>query len=431
MGTLRSHGERLGRSAWFRGAVAVMFVALHLFALVAMGRERLGVPFDAAPSEAPAFEGGAAEAMTTLTPARWSRLVVARWDAQHYIGAGLRGFANCPKKDLRTADLAAIAPFCDFSFYPAYGFVGRALTFGGRFAIDYAMLAVSLVSSVTLLFLWTGPAITRALGVGTTYLSLALFNVFPTGFTLAVILTEPLTLALTMGSFVTLTRRWYFTSAVLAGAASVVRVSGVAAGAAVGFALLVSLVVDRPQTPWAWGSRLAAMPLVGWGLAVMTAFYARRYSDPLLYFHSHEQAYRYLETPLIADRLKPEAIFKTLSQPSHEGVWLVVCVVVLAAGMGRAMRGFQPIERAFWSGLVTFALFVGAGGSWRLGFLGMNRYWLMVVPLFFALAVLLRRKPVAAAIWVAVCAWNYWNVEACDFVAQRDSAHICKFVSTP
>ena len=57
----------------------------------------------------------------------------------------------------------------------------------------------------------------------------------------------------------------------------------------------------------------------------------------------------------------------------------------------------------------------------------MDRYWLLILPLFFAMAQVLRRAPAALVLWLALSSWAYWNIDLCDYVAQKDYGQ-CQFM---
>jgi hypothetical protein len=415
----------LATKAWFRGLVAAALLALHVLCLTRLAEERLGVGFNTAPGNPPEMVDPSVP-MTAGVPPRWNRLVVSRWDAQHYMGIAMRGFSQCPPQDMRTQDLAAVMYKCDFSFYPGYALLARFATFGGRVAIDYAMFGVSLAAAWTLLFLLTGPTFTRPLGLGTTYLALLLYSVYPESFTLVTLHTEACVVALAMGAFVALSKRRYLAGALLAGAATGMRISGAAVGAGFGLALVATLVTDRPRSPGAWAMRASAAIASVWGLALMMGWYWHQYQDPLLYVHSHASAYKHMSS---ADMFPTGHDFwlRALDNPRLEVVWIAACFLALALGCRRALAGFDGPQKTYLYGLAVLGTGISLAGSWNLGFLGMNRYWLLVLPVFFSLAVILRRHKLALALWIGVCAWFYWNVEACDYVAQYDAARICKF----
>lgn len=426
---MRELWERVARNPWFRAAIAVAFVALHVATLSKMGADRFNRPFNTAPGTAPAFVGEG-EPMYGDSPAHWNRLIVARWDAQHYMGLALRGFSLCPKQDLRGANLAEIVKYCDFSFYPGYPVLGRIASLRGAIPIDYALLLVSLAASATFLFLWTSAPIREALGLEVTYLSLLVFNLFPTGFALATIQTEPCVLACTLGSIVSMARRRYLTAGVLAGAATAIRISGLATGAACGVALVASLWLDRPRTRVAWFARIAAMPIAAWGIFAIMGFFWYRYSDPLLYLHAHDAAYVGQSTKDLWERFDSKFVFLTINQESwhrQEGILVAGCLLWLALGMRRAVAPFAGIVRLQLWTLTAVGAGLSLFGSWAVAFAGMNRYWLLVLPLFYAMAQVLRRAPAALVLWLALSSWAYWNMDLCDYVAQRDSM-ACHFL---
>ena len=407
----------------FRLLVAVAFVGLHLLLFARLASLRLGVPFDASPGAEPAF-ARLSEPLSRASPAHWDRLAVSRFDAQHYIALALRGYSQCPAQDLRHANLPEIVKYCGFSFYPGYPLLGRIVALGNRIPIDYALFGTSILASIVFLYLWTSSTITSALGVGTTYLALLLFNVFPTGFTLVTVQTEPTVLALTMGAFLGIARRNYLLAGVLAGAASGMRVSGAATSAAVGVALVVSLFVDPPKGWLAWRRRSAAAVLSAWGLLAIVGYFGLVYSDPLLYFHAHSQAYGYLE--VAASGLSPEFVYRTLETAMRPGIWVAFCLLWLALGLRSAVSGFPPLGRAFAASFTIVGASIALWGSSRIAFMGMNRYWLLTFPLFWAIAVVVKQRPVAGVLWVALCAWAYWNVDLCVYACQTEATRACR-----
>lgn len=413
---------------WVRLAVAVFFVSIHVLALRQMGIGRFGAPFNAAPGDAPRFEHPG-ERLAGSAPKPWDRLIVSRWDARHYLGIALRGFSQCPRGSLKGRDLADVVYTCDFSFYPGYPVLGWLFSLGGRIPMDYALLAVSLVCAVGFLYLMTSPFVCRALGVGGAYLALFLFNVFPTGFDIATVQTEATTLFFTMAALWALSGRHYLVAALSAGAATGIRISGLATGAAVGLTILSSLWLDRPRTQRGWVSRLAALPLAAWGIFTIVGYFTYKYSDPLLYVHAHDEAYKWLSVPSISERFLPRFVFSTVSHGPmnhYEGVLIAACLVWLALGLRRAVSQFSPVMRVGLYALTFFASAISLFGSWGLSFAGMNRYWLLVIPLFFAMAQVLRRAPVALVLWTVLSSWAYWNIDLCDYVGEGRT-HKCEF----
>ena len=395
-----------------RATFALGCLALHLVLLVWSG-QRFGSPFNAAPGQPPAFINPASDP----APQRWNRLLVSRWDAGHYTNLALRGYRYCPPRPV--AQLPAPGPTCDLAFFPTYGLVGRLLTLGGAIGVDWALFGVSLLASFVFLFLWTGPALTERLGVGPTYLALVLLNLFTTGFTLVTAQTEPLTLVFTLGSFVALRRRWPWLAALLAGAASAMRVTGVAASIACAAALIVAQWNQQRARPAL--DRMAALRtgaqviLCSWGLLALMAYYGYRFNDPLAYVHAHHRVFRHEAS--MAKLLWPDAdwIAKSIEQPLHEGVWLIAALLWFLIGRREAMSRFPPAERAFWYGLIVVAIGIPAVGSASMSFVGMNRYLLLAFPLFLAMAAVLRTRPALIVLWLLISVWHYWNVDLCEY----------------
>lgn len=400
--------QRLAQRRSFRLAFAVCCLAAHLFAAIKSG-ERFGVPFNSAPGVAPAFAQPAA-----ASAARWNRLAVSRWDSGQYVGLALRGYSTCPEK-LNLKNLRPILSSCNLAFYPGYALLGRLLSIGGRVPVDYALLAISWAASLTFLFIWTGRALVSRLGLWETYLSLILFNVFTTGFSLVTIQTEPLTLATTLGSFVALFHRRYLLAATLAGAATGLRITGLATGGACALALLLLTVIERPTHKLEWAKRGLALVVCFWGQLAMSVYHWIRFGDPLLYIHAHGQGFKH--EPALTNLLspKPAWIIRSLEQPLHEGLWLAAALLWFLLGHRGALRRSPIPEQAFWYGLFFATIAITGVGLLPLSFAGMNRYLLLALPLFFAIANMTSRRPAVFVLWAAICLFHYWQVDLCTF----------------
>ena len=85
----------------------------------------------------------------------------------------------------------------------------------------------------------------------------------------------------------------------------------------------------------------------------------------------------------------------------------------------RRRKGFTPPARAYWYTLTAGVLGVSLLGTVSRSFIGMNRYLLVAIPLFFAMGKLLERRRLALAIWLGLSAWHYWNVDLCYFVGDQ------------
>ena len=203
------------------------------------------------------------------------------------------------------------------------------------------MWGISLLSSFLFLFLWTGKDLTSRLGVAETYLALLFFNAYTTGYCLVMVQTEPLTLVLALGAFVAFARQHRLLGALLAGAASGVRITGVAIGLAFAAGLLVELLRERPRSVWPWvrGALLAAVSV--WGQLALMAYHAHRFGDPLTYIHAHGQLFHHEHAGLGA-LFPPDAdkIVQSIDFPLHEGLWLAAALLWFAHGHREALAAF-------------------------------------------------------------------------------------------
>lgn len=412
-----------------RALVALALLAAHLGLLVVMGG-RFGLPFNRAPASPPAFRAET-DGYRGGAPAGWNRLLVSRWDSQYYIGTALRGYSQCPAQDLRGKPLGPLIDRCSFHFYPGYAVLGMPLVAAGLPA-DYALLAVSLLASFLFLYLWTGPVLTERLGLGPTWLSLLLFNTYTTGFALVTVQTEPVTLLSALGTFVLFSRRKLVLAALVAGAAGSFRVTG----SAVGLAFVVGLVGlalrgegEPLRRRWLRVAWLA--PLAGWGQLAVFAYFAVRYSDPLLYVHAHAAEFSHSVSLVKALFPSPRVVSRALSLGPREGLFMVMAALFCGLGLRRTLSAFGPGERWYWVGLLSLSVGVSFLGSAGLAYAGMNRYLLLALPVFFAMAGVLWRKPAALAVWLAFSVWSYWQSDMCTYVGDRGSERHCGIFWVP
>jgi hypothetical protein len=393
----------------FRLAVALALLGLQLAANVQSGARFDVKRFNAHPGDPPHFDHPA----TDWAPTNWDRLVVSRWDSGNYIELGLRGYQHCPPAGPK---LPVRAAGCNLAFYPTYGLVGRYVWKLTGVPIDVAMFVVSLLSSFVFLYLWTGKELTSRLGVGTTYLALICFNAYTTGYCLATVQTEPLTLALALGAYVAFARRQRLLGALLAGATSGVRITGAAIGLAFVAGLLFELLRDRPRRVWPWARAALLAVLCIWGQLTLMAYHAHRFGDPLTYVHAHGQLFHHEHTGLAAlFPPDPDRIAGSMDYPLHEGLWLAAALLWFALGHREALRRFPRPEQAFW--YVTYFATVGIAtvAMLPLSLAGMSRYLLLALPMFFAMAGAMRGRPMLALVWLGLSVWHYWNIDICTY----------------
>jgi len=400
----------VAQTVWFRLLVAAVLLAWHLATVLSFAEERFDAPFNRAPDSPPVFSQPAVEWVTV----NWDRLVVSRWDSAHYISLLLRGYSQCPPSDLRDASPGFL--HCNFNFYPGYPALTWVINHALRMPADYALLTVSLVASFLFLFLWTDRMMVRSLGVGTTYASLLAFNAFPTAFTLVTVQTEPCALLFTLAAFLALARRRWLLGAIFAGAASAMRLNAAATSVAMALAIGVELW-QRPPKRWP-GFVVPAISMVvsGWGALAIMGYHWLRYHDPLLYVHAHAETYGHTVSLLAVFDPKPEWLLRSIDHPLHEGVICLLAIIWFLLGRKAAMSGFTTSERVFWYTLAAVSVGVTVTGSISIALAGMNRYLLLVLPLFFAMGAVLKRRRLLFAVWLLASFWLYRQADLCDYI---------------
>jgi len=412
--------RKLATTLPFRAAVAGFFLLVHLWAFEKIARERYdATSFVGENTHAPEFVGP-----RDLVPKDWGRLIVSRWDAQHYIELGLRGYSQCKQRnELKPDEYPDDEPRCQLNFFPTYGFIGAWVAQKLGTGIDYGLLAVSLVSSFVFMMLFTSRSVTKALGVWPTYLALILFNAFTTGFVLVTVQTEPLFLALSLGTYVCFERRWFLLAAFLAGLSSAVRITGVSVGLAFSVAMLFFTIAEKPPR-WVWGLRAFYCLLSGWGILLLMAYFQHRFGDPLIYSHAHGRAYHH--HPSLDPIIHPDTrlIMQSIWGEPHDGVFLAGGLLWFALGHRKGLQRFSIPAQAFF-----YALFVGVVGIAMIGsseyaYGGTTRYLIGALPLFFAMAGMMRNRPVVLAIWLYASIAHYWGGDLCNYVGMTEGSRI-------
>ena len=404
---------KLMTSVPFRLLVAGLIVGYHVYATISFARARFGLPFDNAPTAPPVFT----DPLHDTNPVSDRRLVVSRWDSGQYIDLALRGYTACAKHPGRLTDAElADQRTCRLSFYPGYSMLGRAVRAITRWPIDYSLWAVSLLASFLLLFLWTDAAITKVMGVGATYASLLAFGLFGTSCYLVFIMSEPCTLLFTMASLVAFARGKHTLSALAAGAASAMRISGGAASMSFALAIIVLTLRDRPRNGWVWAWRALLIPLSAWGALAIAGYQWSRFGDANLYVHAHAAAYGHHGGIAALTNLKAEWLIHSMDGPAHDTVWGMGLVLWFLLGHRLALRRFPGAMQTFCYALVITTLGISVFGTIDLYLTGLSRYALVAIPLFFAIGAFLKDRPVVLGLWLALCVWHSHQVDLCYYL---------------
>lgn len=395
----------------FRLFVAAGILLWHIATTIAFAHDRFGLPFNAEPKSPPVFTDPAQQAY----PLHDKRLVVSRWDAEHYMGLALRGYSQCPHRALVPDDMQG--PICDVAFYPGYpalGWLARRLT---GMPIDYALWSISLLATFAIFFLWTDPVIVDAVGVGGAYSSLLAFAVFPPAYALTSILTEACTALGMMVAFVGLARRQYALGALGSGFASAMRISGVAANAGYVLALAMAMWKEPPRSFTGWVRQLALFPLACWGTIAVFGYDSWRFGDPLLYIHGHENSFHHVGGLKAFLEAKPVQFIHAVDGSDHDLVWAGVLLLLFLIGHRKALGRFTVPAQVYAYGLIAFDYYLSATGTIDLWFmLGLARYVLVAVPIFLAVGAVLSRHPVALALWLIASSFELREVARCHYM---------------
>lgn len=405
--------RRLATTLPFRCIVAVLLLYVHIRAFEKLSKDRFGWDFSL-PEPPPHFID---EARDTIA-VDWDRLIVSRWDSQHYLELAIRGYAPCKKSELGPEEFPDDNPRCQMNFFPTYGWFGRYVAETTGWALDYSLLAVSLVASFWFLMMLTSRVVTGPLGVGTTYLVVLLVNVFTSGFMLVTIHTEPLFLAFAMGTYYCFARRWLWASALCAAALSALRVTGVAGGMALGVGMLVLCLYEKPKWP-VWLLRAFYTVLSVGGILGLMAFYWHRFGDPLIYLHAHGRQYHHQAD--ISKIFWPDTrlLMQSIWAEPHDGVWLAAGLFWFALGHRKGLERFDVPSQAFWYAFYAAVVGISMVGSSEYGYGGLARYLICVPPLFFAMAAFMKRRPIVLAIWLYISIAHYWSGSMCFYVSQH------------
>jgi len=245
-----------------------------------------------------------------------------------------------------------------------------------------------------------------------------LMSVFSTGYTVVTMQTDPVFMALTMGTFVCLQKQWRLPGALLAGASTAIRIQGVATGFASCAWILVSTWREgrRPNRGWIWRGLL--MAISGSGIMALMAYYAWRFGDPLIYSHSHGRAYHH--APNLMRILIPDGrlLMQSIWAEPNEGLALVATLLWFALGHRAGLARFSAGARAFWYTLYFGIVGISMVGSSDYGYGGFSRYAVTVFPLFFAMAAVMRRNAVVLALWLVISSMHYYNGSMCFYLGQ-------------
>jgi hypothetical protein len=406
--------DKLASTQWFRVAVAGLVTCLHLLIFQVAGRDRLDLPFNSEPAR-PYYSDPDASAVRGYPrqPHHWSRLIVSRWDAQHYIGFAIRGLTACPEDGANATDLQYLE--CGLGWLPAYGVVGGAVSEVTGAPEDITLMMMSVIAAIILNLLWTSEVIVSRIGRLEAYATLLAFNVFPTAFFQVTPYSESATLALVIAGFVLMSRERWLLAGLLVGAATALRAPAVAFAAGLSVAAIVAAYRARKAAAPRWWRPLLAIPLSGWGQAVQLVVLQIAVGDAGAYFRARTA----FGDERHFDRLfDPDYYLQGFTTQHMDSVILLGSIAMIVLTCREVFRRFK-LEQALYLAVASAATILLSVVSVQ-HYWGLNRYLLLCPILFFGLGTLSRKHVIIYALWLALCAAFYWHVELCSYISHGD-----------
>jgi hypothetical protein len=421
--------DMLAESRRSRIGVAVALAVFHLAMFARAGHVRLDLPFNSTPNEAPYYSDINAYATVGAVrqPHHWSRLIVSRWDAEHYIGFAVRGLKACPTDNSGEERMVNFKYLeCGLGWQPAYGAMGGVLSKITTIPADYALVVISVLATILANFLWTSAPFVKRLGNRESLGALIAFNLFPSAFHLVAPFTEGTTFMLMMAGFVALANDRWILSGFLIGASTALRTAAVAYSAAFGLAACYAAFVRYRAKDKKWWKPLLGIPLCGWSMAVQMLVLKILVGDALAYvrartaFGDNHDYFRLFS---------PEFLLKAVTEMHMDGLVLIACIAIISLTVREVVKRLGPAESIFMITASVFGIILGAAGliargdgSEVAGTWGLNRYMLMCPLTFVCAGVMLRKFPWTYVLWLLLSLEIYWHVELCSFVTQGDPA---------
>lgn len=409
----------LGRAAadrTYRIAAAVLITCLHLVIITRAGHSRLGLPFNSAPGQAPVYRNPTAPDTIGFPrePVHWSRLLVSRWDAQHYIGTAVRGLSACPT-DPHAPDLDYLE--CGLGWLPAYGEVGGAVSRTLHIPADYTLMLLSMLALVLINLFWTSEFVVEKLGRTEAWCALLAFNMFPSAFHLVAPYTEGWSIALGLWALVAISKDRWALGGALVGAATALKIAAASWSFGIGAAALWAAWHRRKAGTKGWWRPLLAIPLAGWGQLVEMAALHFAVGDAMAFWRARHA----FGDPHDWSRLYDvQYMIKSFHAQHMDGVILFGVIAILALTARHVLEKF-PSEQAVYLGIASFVTVVFVIVA-PLIYWGINRYLLLCPLAFLGMGYMSRRHTAVLVLWLILCALFYWHVELCSFLAQGNKS---------
>jgi len=407
-GSLSALSDRL----WFRVAVGVFLACIHLFMFRQAAHSRLDLPFDTDPDATLEFSDLHAPATRgqPRQPHHWSRLVVSRFDAQHYEGTAARGLSACPT-DPATATGGEYLD-CGLGWLPAYGWATGM-------QVDYSLVFMSVLCAIILNVLWVSKTMVQRLGRFEAWAVLLAFNFYPDAFYLVTPLTEAAVLVLALGGFIAICHERWILASVLIGACTSLRMPTVAFAMALDLVLLyVAWQRYKAQAP-KWWKPLIGLPLSGWGQAMTMLVLQLKLGNWAAFFSARKA---FGDENRMGRLVDVQYWLQGLTAQNMDMVMLFALLAIIALTWRRVAAKFTTTQNIFLvvSSAVTIFLVPISPLHWW----GITRYMMLCPLAFLGMGTMARHHRGLFVLWFVLCCAFYWHVELCQYVTQGDQ-HVC------
>jgi hypothetical protein len=414
-GALRTLSERL----WFRVALGVVLACIHLFLFRQAAHSRLDLPFDTDPDATLEFSDLHAPATRgqPRQPHHWSRLIVSRFDAQHYEGTASRGLSACPT-DPATATGGEYLD-CGLGWLPGYGWAGGAVSAVTGMQVDYSLVFLSVVCAILLNVLWVSKTMVDRLGRFEAYAVLLAFNFYPDAFYLVTPLTEAAVLVLALGGFIAICNERWILASVLVGACTALRMPTVAFAMALDCVLLyVAWQRYKDKAPQ-WWKPLIGIPLSGWGQWLTMLVLQLKLGNWLAFFSARKA---FGDENRMGRLVDVQYWLQGLTAQNMDMVIFIALLAIIALTWRRVVAKFTRTENIFLvvSSAVTIFLVPISPLHWW----GITRYMMLCPLAFLGMGTMARYHRSLFVLWFVLCCAFYWHVELCQYITQGDQ-HIC------
>ncbi len=406
----------LAARRWFRLAISAFVVCMHLLAFRQAGHSRLGINFNEAPDAELAFTdlNAPSTRIWPRQPHNWARLVVSRWDAQHYIGTAVRGLSACPSDPSMARDQNYLD--CGLGWLPAYGWAGGVVSSVTGLQADYALLLLSCLAALAVNLLLISDTLIARLGKAECYFALLAFNLYPSAFFVVTPLTEGPTIALVLGGFIAVCKERWVLAGVLVGASTALRLPTAAFAFALGCTLLFAAWQRYRVRAPKWWKPLVAIPLCGWGQFMTMLVLQLKLGDWLAFFTARKV---YGDKSRLDRFTDPTYFLQGIAGQAMDMFVYLSMLAIVALTWRRVIKRFSSTENVFLitASLITILLVPISATTWW----GISRYMMMCLIAFFGLGIMGKSHRLVFALWLVLSAAFYWHVELCEYITHGDT----------